>query len=290
MCSVYIMSRKAKRPGTIEQPRGVIETRRQKVTVGRKTMILTEFHTELSTTIYIGSDNIYCIDITIFKAMDGTYMPRGILTKVRWDGECSVTDAFERGTDTVMIFKLAMVYIKTTYPTVTMVAFTDLSTKECDNGASVSLSGMKLFTDGQTWYESHFNAYIDPASAAMYTAMMVRATELKQKMTWEEFVYCTANNRTIIGIENVKEQFEASHTWQEFLTYVRIKLGVTLFCICLSEKNWFDIFIQSRLQFNLMGVQFLIPIASFKMDYIIEPMSGGKRGIKRWGRTLRKIR
>jgi hypothetical protein len=39
-----------------------------------------------------------------------------------------------------------------------------------------------------------------------------------------------------------------------------------------------------------MGVQFLIPVTSFAMDYIIEPMSGGKRGIKRWGRTLRKIR
>jgi hypothetical protein len=284
------MSRKAKRPGTIEQPRGVIETRCQKVTVGRKMMILTEFHTELSTTIYIGSDTIYCIDITLFKAMDGTYMPRGILNKVRWDGECSVTDAFERGTDTVMIFKLAMTYIKNTYPTVTVLAFTDVSTKECSNGASVSLSGMKLFTDGQTWYESHFDAYIDPSSTKMYTAMMSRATEVKQTISWEEFVYCTANNHTIIGIKNVKEQFEASRTWQEFFTYVRSQMDVASFCICLSEKNWFDIFIQSRLQFNLMGVQFLIPVASFAMDYIIEPMSGGKRGIKRWGRTLRKIR
>ena len=285
------MSRKAKRPGIIEPPRGVIETHRQKITVGRKTMILTEFHTELSTTIYIGNKNIYCIDSTIFKERDGTYMPRGILTKVRWDGECSMTDAFERGTDTIMIFKLAMAYIKTTYPTVTTVAFTDLSTKECSNGASVSLSGMKLFTDGQTWYESHVDAYIDPASAAMYTAMMARATELKQTISWDDFVYCTANNRTIIGIENVKETYESSDTWQKFFTYVRTQLGVTNFCICLSEKNWFDIFIQSRLQFNLMGVQFLIPIASFAMDYTIEPMSGGKlqgqRGITRCKRKIR---
>jgi hypothetical protein len=231
------MSRKAKRPGTIEQPRGVIETRRQKVTVGRKMMILSEFHTELSTTIYIGSETIYCIDITLFKTMDGMYMPRGILNKVRWDGECSVTDAFERGTDTVMIFKLAMAYIKNTYPTVTVLAFTDVSTKECSNGASVSLSGMKLFTDGQTWYESHFDAYIDPSSAKMYTAMMSRATEVKQTISWEEFVYCTANNHTIIGIKNVKEQFEASRTWQEFFTYIRSQMDVASFCICLSEKT-----------------------------------------------------
>ena len=280
-------SRKAKRPGTIEPPRGIINTVQQKVTVGRKTMILTEFHTELSTTMYIGSDTKYCIDITLCKAMDGTYMPRGILTKVRWDGECSLTDPFERGTDTIMIFRLAMSYIHTTYPTVTAMAFTDLSTKECSNGASVSLSAMKLLTDGKTWYESHFHAYIDPASAAMYTDMMERITKQKTMIPWEEFVYYTARNQTLLGIDNVQEAYESSTTWQEFFTYVRSILDAELFCICLSEKNWFDTFVQSRLQFNLMGVQFLIPVASFTMEY---QLAGGKRGIQRWRNTLRRLR
>jgi len=286
------MSRKAKRPGTIEPPRGVINMVQQKVTVGRKTMIITEYHTELSTTIYIGSNTIYCIDITLFKGMDGTYMPRGILTKVRWDGECSLTDPFEHGTDTIMIFTLAMSYIHTMYPTVTVMAFTDLSTKQCTNGSSVSLSAMKLLTDGKTWYESRFHAYIDPASAAMYTAMMDRAMKQKTMISWEEFVYCTARNQIILGIDKIQETYESSTTWQEFFTYVRSQVDVATFCVCLSEKNWFDIFVQSRLQINLMSVQFLIDTSAFGLEYVLEPMSGGRkgkiRGTQRWRNTLRR--
>ena len=285
------MSRKAKRPGTIEPPRGIIEVKQQKVTVGQKTMVITEFHTELSTTIYIGSDKIYCIDITLYKEKGGKYNPRGDLTKVRWDGECSLTDAFERGTDTIMIFRLAMKYIHTTYPDIQVIAFTDLSTKECINGASVSLSAMKLFTDGKTWYESRFNAYIDPDSTAMYTAMMERAMKQKELMSWDQFVYYTANNPTLLRIEHIKEKYESSNTWQEFFTYIRSQLDISTFCICLSEKNWFDIFVQSRLNFNLMSVKFLINISLFEIDYTIGPMSGGKsKGTQRWRKTLRNFR
>jgi len=190
-------SRKSKRQGEIEPPRGVIETRQQNVTVGRKTMVITEYETERFTTIYIGSATIYCVDITLSKDIGDTYKPRGFLTKIRWDGECSTNDAFEQGTDTIMILKLAMTYVHRNYPTVTEMTFTDRSTRQCDNGASVSLSGMKLCTDGKTWYESQFQAVIDPDYQSAYDTKMKDATELKNTLPWETFVYDTVNNQTL---------------------------------------------------------------------------------------------
>jgi len=281
-------SRKSKRQGTIEPPSGVIEMRRQNVTVGRKLMMITEYHTERSTTIYIGSDEIYCIDITLSKDIGDTYKPRGFLTKIRWDGKCSINDPFEQGADTIMILKLAMTYVHNNYPTVKHMTFTDMSTRQCDNGASVSLSGMKIFTEGKTWYETQFHAVLDPDYQSAYDAMMKYATELKGTLPWDTFVYDTVNNATLLGIDRIKETYQSCKTWQEFFRYVRSQLGVAAFCICLSEKGWFDNFIQTRLRFHLMSVQYLIDPSSYNIEYTLTPVKkGGKwRGV--WRHTLRK--
>lgn len=282
-------SRKSKRQGTIEPPSGVIQTRRQNVMVGRKTMVITEYDTERSTTIYIGSDQIYCIDMTLSKDIGDIYKPRGFLTKIRWDGECSINDPFEKGTDTIMILKLAMTYVHRNYPTVKHMIFTDMSTRQCDNGASVSLSGMKIFTEGKTWYETQFHAVLDPDYQSAYDAMMRYATELKGALPWDTFVYDTVNNATLLGIDQIKQTYESSDTWQEFFRYVRSQLGVAAFCVCLSEKGWFDNFIQTRLRFHLMSVQYLIDPSLYDIDYTLTPVKGGRvKGIQRWKHTLRK--
>lgn len=282
-------TRKSKRQGTIEAPSGTHTTTRQKVTVGHKTMVITEYHTERSTTIYIGSDKIYCVDITLSKDIGHTYKSRGFLTKIRWDGECSLYHPFEKGTDTIMILKLAMTYLHRNYPTVSHLTFTDMSTRQCDNGASVSLSGMKLFTDGKTWYETQFHAVMDPDYQSAYDAMMKYATELKHTLPWETFVYDTVNNPTILGINQIREVYQKSTTWQEFFCYVRSQLGVSKFCICLSEKGWFDQFIQTRLRFHLMSVQYLIDPSQYDTEYTLEPMQGGKaKGVQHGRPTLRK--
>ena len=263
--------------------------RRQNVTVAHKTMVITEYDTERSTTIYIGSATIYCVDITISRDIGDTYKPRGFLTKIRWDGECSINDPFEKGTDTIMILKLAMTYVHRNYPTVKHMTFTDMSTRQCDNGASVSLSGMKLFTEGKTWYETQFHAVIDPDYQSAYDAMMRYATELKGTLPWETFVYDTKSNPTLLGIDRIKETYQSSETWQEFFLYVRSQLGVAAFCVCLSENGWFDNFLQTRLRFHLMSVQYLIDPSLYDIDYILSPVKGGRvKGVQRWRHTLRK--
>jgi hypothetical protein len=287
--------RVSKRQGTIAPPYDVLRTVQQHVTVGNKTMVITEFHKKRPITIYIGSAKVYCVDITLYKDDDGICRPRGDLNNIRWDGACSINHPFEKGTDTIMIFKLAMTYIHRTYPTVTELSFTDMSTRQCDNGESVSLSAMKLFTEGKTWYESHLHTRIDPRSEAQYNAMMAYTTEQKKEMSWNELVDYIPRHSTILNIDRIKEVYQSSKTWQEFFLYVRSQLGMSAFCICLSKDGWFDEFILKRLNFNLMGIHYTIDPSLYDTDYTLEPMTGGKakrrsKGVQRWRYTLRRGR
>jgi len=190
---------------------------------------------------------------------------------------------------------LAMTYIHRTYPTVTELSFTDMSTRQCDNGESVSLSAMKLFTEGKTWYESHLHTRIDPRSEAQYNAMMAYTTEQKNEMSWNELVDYIPRHSTILNIDRIKEVYQSSKTWQEFFLYVRGQLGMSAFCICLSKDGWFDEFILKRLNFNLMGIHYTIDPSSYDTDYTLAPMTGGKanrrsKGVQRWRHTLRRGR
>jgi hypothetical protein len=279
------MSRKLIRPGTIPSPKREDDTIvRKKVTINQKQMIITEYLSELGVTIYIGNQNVYCIDIQLYRNKYGIFTDIGNLTKIRWDEVCSLTHDFKKGSDTEMILNVAMKYIYETYPGVRFLSFNDLSTKECDNGTSVSLSAMKLFTDGRTWYEQHFHAMIDPQYSEVYDHMKLKADEIKRTMSWDQFQsFAVFNN--MIPIDEIKELYESSSTWQLFLKAIKEKVNGDdkgRFCEWLSTKNWFDNFVQSKLRFNLMAVQFLIDISKFNIEYTIELMKGGRN------KTLKK--
>jgi hypothetical protein len=274
-------SRKAKRQGTIDPPRAGVTVVRKAITVGKKTMIVTEYHGELSTTIYIGGESIYCIDMFLPKNRDGVHAETGVLTKVRWDAECSIAHDFTKGDDTIMILQLAMTYVKNAYPEVKFIEFNDLSTKQCDSGSSVSLSAMKLFTDGKTWYEDRFHAIISPRYAAIYEEMKSYADTIKKSMPWSEFIKYTAFN-DMLPIDKIQAQYESSHTWQEFFKGIQTHLHKNKFCEWLSYKNWFDGFVQSKLRFNIMAVQFLIDVSKFNVEYTESKQGGKRKGIRRY--------
>ena len=123
--------------------------------------------------------------------------------------------------------------------------------------------------------------------------MMDYAKEQKKNLPWETFVYDTKSNPTLLGIDRIKETYESSKTWQEFFLYVRSQLGVSKFCICLSDRGWFDNFILTRLRFSLMTIPYLIDVSVYDTEYTLAPMTGGKKrskGVQRWRHTLRKSR
>lgn len=279
-------TRKAKRQGTIEPPRGLLKTTREKVVVDtiinnkprKKIMIITTYESQNSITIYIGNRDIYCIDAQILKNSYSGIYETGLLTKARWDMECSLDEPFKKGVDSIIIIKLLLTYIKDKYPTVKELLFTDMSTKECDNGSSVNLAGMKVFTDGKTWYETHLDVTMDDIHKNQYNIMKEYAEKKKKELSFNTFMSFTNTsiNKLPIPEEILEEKYNTSSTWQEFFSFIRNSIGVEKYCIWLSTNSWFDNFIFAVLKFQTLGIQFIFEPKQYNISYTIMGNIGGR--------------
>lgn len=147
--------------GKIPPPKGDAAVTILPISIGSKKMIMTIHETDRSIKLYIGNKTVYCIDVLLEKAITGELYDTGYLSKIRWDKVCSLDNEFEKGKDSVMLVKLIISYINSNYPSVKKLRFTDLSTKECDDGSSINLAALKYLTLGKTWYEDKFGASID---------------------------------------------------------------------------------------------------------------------------------
>lgn len=282
-------TRRVKRQGLIEPPRGVIKTTLEKVivesTVNNKTrkkvMIITTFECETSIMINIGNREIYCIDCTLLKNTISGIYDTGLLTKARWDIDCSIGDPFSKGDDSIMIIKLLLTYIKDKYPNVKELLFTDMSTKTCDNGSSVNLAAMKVFTDGKTWYESHFDVKMEKQYKDLYDNMKNEANIKKELISFEGFIGYTNQsiNKISISSDEMEKQYNISKTWQEFFSYICSKIGISKFCIWLGSNNWFDNFVFAVLKFHTLSIQFIFEPKKYdNISYkIVNIMNGGYR-------------
>jgi hypothetical protein len=299
------MSSRRPLEGLIEAPSGTIDTKRYKMRVDGKSMILTVFEELNSLTFYLGGYKIYCVDAQITKDDEGIFHTRGFLTKVRYDTQCAHEGEFKRGSDTTMILKLMMTYIKNNYPEVKTMKFTDLSTRICDNGASISLSAMKLFIDGRSWYlpvpeeqegmpstgekyfasgwyEDHFGAKIYPNDKLEYNSIIENANAEKHSMTWQQFcnryLSRTKVPETKVSIEEI---YNTSNTWQEFFKKIRDDIGISALCIWFSENSWFHITFLRFMKFDILDFKFFLTPSNFSQEYTIEPFTGGWRGVTR---------
>lgn len=277
-------TRRATRQGTIEAPRGTIKTTREKVIVEAtirnkiktKTMIITTFETENSITIYIGSSEIYCIDCQLLKSTITGIYETGLLTKARWDTDCSLDEPFGKGSDSIIMIKLLLSYINNKYPNVKQVYFTDLSTKECDDGSSVSLVGMKVFTDGKTWYESHFDVEMDEPYRILYETMKLNIIRKKENMSFDTFMGY-ANKNIQIPPDDLRDKYNSTANWQDFFSYIRDTIGISDFCKWLGKNGWFNSFIEAVLNFNTLGIKFTFKVKQYEdIQYKIQNYSGGK--------------
>jgi len=292
-------TRRVRRKGMIEEPRGIIKTTKERVYVEgviekkkrtddgtiqiekrirKKTFILTIFELEQSYQLYIGNYDVFCIDVQLFKG-DENHAVTGILTKARWDKDCSLDDPFEKGDDSILIIRFLMSYIKKQYPYVKDVIFNDMSTKECDNGGSVNLAGMKVLMDGHTWYEEHFEATMYEPYRELYNKLKENITSYKQKMSFDTFSGYAKPSNTGIPVEEIRALYDASKTWQAFFSGMREKLGISKLCIWLSHNGWFNLFIDSVLRFNTMSIQFVLETSTSNYDitYRVIHTNGGKR-------------
>lgn len=243
----------------------------------KKTMILTTFEKETSVQIYIGSQDVYCIDAQLYRNSSGEFY-EGLLSKARYDPVCSVDEPFEPGTDTLLILQFLFTYVSDHYPTVRGIFFTDTSTKKCEpQGGQVSLAMMKVMMDGKTWYESHFDVGILDRQA--YDQKMERMQEAKEKMSAEEFMIRVP--ACALTREEVAKKYSQSRTWQEFFTAMKGELGMGAFCHWLAMDGWFERFVRYHLTFAPEAIGFHFTPQRFPLTYQTGPMRGGARTRRR---------
>ena len=153
---------------------------------------------------------------------------------------------------------------------------------------------MKLFTDGKTWYEDRFEACIDPFYEEIYNNMKSHADTIKKTMSWDVFSTYLKNDEKIIDSGTVQKFYEETTTWQSFFSKIRDTIDKSKFWIWLSTRDWFDSFLMLQLNFNIMGVHFIIKIPEFQHTIKYElTTKGGKvmkkyKGIRKWKNTLKK--
>ena len=283
-------TRRAKRPGTIEPPRDVISTKREKIFIeskgGNKTtkkvMIITTYETINTIRIYIGNRDIYCMDVQLLKDSETQTATTGHLEKARWDTVCSLDEPFGKGTDTILMIKTLINYIKNTYPNVEALTFNDMSTKTCDDGSSVSLAAMKLFTDGETWYETHFDISLDTYNKSLYETIKKTINEKKRELSFDKF--SMYSNTSALSIQNGKLRiiYDESDTWQKFFSEIRNIVGISKLCVWLSKNNWFDIFLHTILKVNIASILFMLEVRPY--DNIIYKLINNIGGKYRFSR------
>lgn len=280
-------TRKAKRQGLIEPPRDAISTKKEKIIFdgtiekkySKKTMIITTYETINTIIIYIGSYDIYCIDVQLLKDNTSHTSNIGYLTKARWDSICSLDEPFGKGVDTIIMIRALIMYINDHYPNVKYLLFNDKSTKTCDDGNSVSLAAMKFLTDGKTWYEDHFDISIDEFNKSIYEKIKKNIIVIKKDLSFDKFSMYSNIKLLDIPNDELKELYNNNNNWQDFFSYIRDKIGISKLCIWLSKNNWLDIFLNTILKMNLASIQFMLNIKQYdNTSYkIINTMNGGYR-------------
>lgn len=244
----------------------------KRISVGLKRMVMTIHETESSITIYIGNAKIYCVDVQLLKKVNGKFYDTGNLNKIRWDKVCSLNDDFKRGTDSVMLLKLVISYIHLKYPEVKHLRFTDLSTKECDDGSSINLAALKFLTVGKTWYEDNFGASIDEQSEMFYKTLLKQI--LEKKKSWETIKTVIPVSKLSLPEEYLENLYNKAETWQEFFNPILDKLGRVRTCILFSP--WFNSFVLGYLRMSYISLQYSLPVKDHGIDYVIGEHRGGR--------------
>ena len=247
----------------------------KRITVGIKRMIMTIHETDMSITIYVGNATVYCIDVQILKKINGELYDIGNLNKIRWDKVCSLNDDFKKGTDSILLLKLVISYIYLKYPSVKTMRFTDMSTKECDDGSKINLAALKYLTVGKTWYEDNFGASIDEQSRVFYDILSKQLLEKKKNTSWEELQTVIPTKKLDFPEEDIKNLFLKSTTWQDFFNPILKRLGKIKTCIVFS--SWFDTFVSGYLRISFISLQYSLPVKDYDIQYIISEYRGERR-------------
>jgi hypothetical protein len=276
--------------GDIIPPRRFNAVETNTLEVKSKQIKLTVYKGDDTDTLFMGGHTKFCIDALVQKD-DTEFAKRGgnisnvFLSHIYYDINCSLDGKFKRGLDTNMIMRLFLSYIKTNYPHVKTVTFTDASVRQCDNNQYVDLAEMSYVRTGKTWYETHFNAYLASSDEPKFQQCQRKFAEAKKTITWD-----IMNQYMTGGLpmeeEEMKQLFEQANTWQDFFGTLSDKVTIARFCEFVAP--WLHKFLTVHMGFPFSSVHYVIPLNKFpSIEYATADY---KRGGRRFTEKKRKQR
>lgn len=184
-----------------------------------------------------------CINITI-KTDNKRRV--GYISYIKYEPECSLTAALERGGGIVEMVKLALQFVNKIYPEITTFELRDTSNIECDNidmttspprkvNKPLSLSNLYILLYGKTWYELHFNAeMVDKEIYNIYkNSTQIFGLTIKNPID----TIATYINDTD-KLTQLQQYYDANKTWHDFFNKIPRKRR------CELLYNWIPNFVR----------------------------------------------
>lgn len=265
-----------RKPGDYPDKRDNQMIYKNKLQIVNISYLITRYETTRSINIFIGGRTKWCIHCELIKN-DNIVNPLGYLIKIQYDNLCSLSQSIKRGNDIKQIIYVLIQYIYNTYPSVQRLSFNDLSIKSCDNEDEVSLAVMTYLYMGQTWYEKNFGAKISPDYSTELKRIITIYNNTKNNK-WDIMKETIQNNSlSQMTDTEMEELYNQANTWIDFFKPIYEKIDIGDFCMFISP--WISKFIVKYFN-NLQGLQYMIPIKEYNIQYSIDDyveQVGGKK-------------
>lgn len=259
-------------------PYDVIATKKYKICV--ETTIDGDPHTTILTIaeyecinmiiICIDSPNNSYVECRMFRQEE-----RGLIRKGHYTTEDDNIwyDPFESEIDSIILIKWLLTYLNEKYLIIKELLLLDEDMQEPYSTGALNMAAMNMFTDGKTIYDKHFDVRMDEISNMSCKKMIDAATEMKQKIPFDQFArYSYINNLSDLNLSKNELQYhyENSKTWQEFFSYIRNAIGKINFYEWLSSgSNWFNRFYFIILEFNILSFQYIFKPKKYDISHTI---------------------
>lgn len=245
---------------------------------------------DMSDTISIGGVKGECVNISVNKpdslAVQRGYhkLEIGTIPILEWNAKCAVDSNLAKGSGTIAMIRIVLSEVKIRYPYVELYQFRDNSHIQCDNGKGIPLLHISLMEYKQSWYERHFNAFIDePSYNKKYKDGIKMLDSPEFKLPFGKFIENIQQHISISILNSIKSYYEKTFTYFEFFKLIVDTQGEKNFCILIVD--WIDIFIHTIFSFDPLYIPWAIHRDSIQLIHCNEtplvkkPVNqfGGKR-------------
>ncbi len=238
------------------------------ITTGDNISYLLKTYTGVSNDVlFFGGKYDYCIEVQIDHDVNVT---DGMLSHIYYEEVCSLNTKVKRGIGTQDMLRTMLAVIRTKYPHIQTLSFSDTSSRTCDNGNTVNLYHMYYLLYGETLYMKTFGAVFKNSTDQQKFTHADKAFQVyKQQLSWDRFTDRVMNTRgkEYISSDNLNQLYLQTTTWQTFFIQVRDKIGAADFCLWIS--SWLEkLFMMANFSFHIPMKTFLLHFSSPQLQQL----------------------